>query len=398
MSTRVILFATPDLAYPSGSTVFLRQFAVGLARRGYEVHVLCRSVPQGDGTVQRLTYHPLDMPLDHPVQLDPPVSSQDLGRAVRAYARAASDLLAPATILHSMYATATAMAGAYVARRTGHPHVVTTFGRDLGVGMRDGRYAAMAARTLASATHVVAANAAVAEQAAPLIRSCESRLTQIPMGVDDSLFRRPPDFARARKRIGVEPSRFVVLAVQSAFNEDKRLETVLSALAELDDPEALLVVVGCDDSLGRHRERTLKRLAAGHGISDRILWAGQQPHSELPFYYGAADVLVDARTTSSFSSCVLEAMWASLPVVATEASAASGTVPPEALAEVVPNDDPGRLAVALSSLSQDKSRSRALGRIGRRWIDANGSANSIGGVVKAYAKVYDSALSVGDAP
>jgi glycosyltransferase involved in cell wall biosynthesis len=294
-----------------------------------------------------------------------------------------------------MYATATAMAGAHVARRASIPHVVTTFGRDLGVGRTDERYAAMVARTLASATHVVAANAAVAEQAAPMLRKHNSHLTRIPMGVDDSLFGDPPGFVESRSRIGIDPSRSVVLVVQSAFNEDKRLETVLQALAELNDPEALLVVVGRDDSLGHHRERSLRRLAAGHGVSDRIIWAGQQPHSRLPFYYGAADVLVDARATSSFSSCILEAMWASVPVVATAASAASGTVPPDVLAGVVPTDDAARLGKALSSILHDKRRSRALGRAGWQWITVNGSANSIGGVVEAYGKVYKLALRSG---
>lgn len=392
VAARIILLATPDLAYPSGSTIFATQFATGLARRGQDVHVLCKSVPADGDHGGRLTYHELEISLDHPVQLDPPVSDEDLERAIRAYARAAFDLLAPRTILHSLYATATAMAGARVARRAGIPHVVTTFGRDLGVGRTDARYAAMVAKTLASATHVVAANTAVAEQAAPMLGEPDSRLTQIPMGLDDSLFRDPPSLVESRDRIGIEQGRSVVLAVQSSFNEDKRLETVLEALVRLDDSEALLVVVGCDDSLGCHRERSLRRLAARRGVSDRVVWAGQQPHSRLPLYYGAADVLVDARATSSFSSCVLEAMSASVPVVATAASAASGTVPPDRLAAVVPTDDAPRLAEGLSSILHDKRRSRALGRAGRQWATANGSAGSIGAVVEAYEQVYERAL------
>jgi 1,2-diacylglycerol 3-alpha-glucosyltransferase len=397
VSARIILLATPDLAYPSGSTIFVTQFATGLARRGHEVHVLCGSVPEGNDQEARLTYHALEMPIDHPVQLDPPVSSGNLERAICAYVRAASDLLVPQTILHSMYATVTAMAGACVAQRAGIPHVVTTFGRDLGVGSTDERYAAMVAKTLASATYVVAANAAVAKQAAPMLRKRNSRLTQIPMGVDDSLFRDPPSLVESRHRIGIDPSRSVVLAVQSSFGEDKRLEIVLKALAELDDLGALLLVVGRDDSLDCHRERSLRRLAARRGVSDRVIWAGQQPHSQLPFYYGAADVLADARATSSFSSCILEAMWASTPVVATSASAASGTVPPDLLADVVPTDDTARLAKALSSILDDKRRSMALGRAGQRWLTVHGSPNSIGGVVEAYGKVYRHALSSGAA-
>ena len=232
----------------------------------------------------------------------------------------------------------------------------------------------------------------MAEQAALMLHKNSSPLTQIPMGVDDSLFRDPPGPMESRSRIGIDPSCSVVLVVQSAFNEDKRLETVLGAFAELDDSETLLVVVGRDDSLGCHRSRSLRRLAAGRGVSDRVIWAGQQPHSRLPLYYGAADVLVDARATSSFSSCILEAMWASVPVVATTDSAASGTVPPDLLAGIVPTDDDACLADALSSILNDKRRSRALGHAGRQWITTHGLASSIGGVVEAYEKIYKLAL------
>jgi len=392
---RIVLLATPDLAYPSGSTVFVSQFAKGLAERGHEVHILCRTIPEGCDQKGCLTFHSLDIPLDHPVQLNPSVSDRDLGRAIHSYAHAASNLTGPRTILHSMYATVTAMGGAYAARQANIPHVITTFGRDLGVGRVDERYSAMVAKTLSSATHVVAANAAVAEQAAPLLPKHKLPVTQIPMGVNHLLFGDQPGFVESRNRIGIEASRSVVLVVQSAFNRDKRLEVVLEALAGLNEPKALLVVVGRDDSQDRARERLLLRHALAYGVSDRIIWAGQQQHSLLPFYYGAANVFVDARATCSFSSCILEAMWAAVPVVATAASAASGTVPPDVLAAVVPTDDAPSLSRALSSILLDGRRGMALGRVGRQWIAVKGSANSIDSVVEAYEKVYKRALFSG---
>ena len=196
-----------------------------------------------------------------------------------------------------------------------------------------------------------------------------------------------------RRSLGLAESAEVVLAVQSAFNPDKRLDVLVAAMAGVRArrPQAVLVVVGHDDTAGAHRLQQLKASAALHGVGDAVRFVGQQPHHAIPVYMAAADVFVDPRASSSFSSCAVEAAWAGVPLVLSEASAASGSVDREMVAAVVAVDDAGGFAESVATLLGDAERRRETAAAGVEWARRNQQRTNLDDVARRHLRVYSTA-------
>ena len=98
----------------------------------------------------------------------------------------------------------------------------------------------------------------------------------------------------------------------------KGLDVAVRALAELDDPTAVLVVVGGASGRGRPPRGRAHREAGGR----RWAWPTAcgsptpQPHHMLSTYYRAADVVLVPSRSESFGLVALEAAACGTPVVA----------------------------------------------------------------------------------
>jgi len=92
--------------------------------------------------------------------------------------------------------------------------------------------------------------------------------------------------------------------------ERKGHHLVIEALARL--PAARLVIVG-----GGPERAALQELAVRTGNADRVCFAGELAHAELPPLYRAADALVLASSREGCANVLLEAMACGTPVVAT---------------------------------------------------------------------------------
>jgi D-inositol-3-phosphate glycosyltransferase len=97
----------------------------------------------------------------------------------------------------------------------------------------------------------------------------------------------------------------------------KGLDVAVRALAELDDPTAVLVVVGGPSGADGVRElERVEKLAAALGVAERVRFADPQPHHLLSSYYRAADVVLVPSRSESFGLVALEAAACGTPVVA----------------------------------------------------------------------------------
>ncbi len=139
-----------------------------------------------------------------------------------------------------------------------------------------------------------------------------SKIHMVPAGVDLELFR-PIDQAEARHRVGMDAGN-VILYV-GRIEPLKGLEVLLRAFHLLEDRAGTkLVIVG--GRLGEDTELDrLTSLSHRLGITDMVTFTGSVPHTELPNYYCAADVLVLPSYYESFGLVALEAMACGTPVV-----------------------------------------------------------------------------------
>ena len=138
------------------------------------------------------------------------------------------------------------------------------------------------------------------------------RVRVVPAGVDLDLFV-PMGRQEARRNLGLKESK-IILSV-GRMEPLKGLDILISAFAGLKDiSETRLLIVGGD--LGSDREiKRLRSLTAKLGLSDRITFTGIVQQTELPKYYGAANVFVMPSYYESFGLATLEAMACGTAVV-----------------------------------------------------------------------------------
>jgi D-inositol-3-phosphate glycosyltransferase len=164
---------------------------------------------------------------------------------------------------------------------------------------------------------ILANCSAEAAQLERLYGADPARIEIVPPGVIHAFFspgpRQGARAALARLDLGDGPMLLFVGRIQPL----KGLDVAVRALAALEDPRALLVVVGgASGRDGRSEVERIDKLAATLGVADRIRFTDPQPHHLLSTYYRAADVVLVPSRSESFGLVALEAAACGTPVVA----------------------------------------------------------------------------------
>ena len=145
-----------------------------------------------------------------------------------------------------------------------------------------------------------------------------------PCGVDLNLFR-PRDPRAARRRLGLPVGKPVILYV-GRLDPLKGLDILLRAVARLDDPAGVrLVVVGGDRGSASERER-LEGLVRDLGLDGVVRFIGPVAHRQLPWYFSAATVTVVPSYHESFGLVALESLACGTPVIAARVGGLTRTV------------------------------------------------------------------------
>lgn len=173
----------------------------------------------------------------------------------------------------------------------------------------------------------------------------EHRVRLIPNAVEP---RETPPEPRARPGTRF---RLITMGRLVAWKNVDRTLTVVSHLGN----QVGLVVVGDGPEEGR-----LVALARGLGIEDRVWFAGRVPLGRAFGLLRAADVLVLNSTYEGLPHVVIEAMWAGVPVIATDAGGTAELIEHGATGLLVPPADDGALRDAIQELLADAARRRAL--------------------------------------
>ncbi len=203
------------------------------------------------------------------------------------------------------------------------------------------------------ASKVIAITAALARFQVERVGLPAEKVEVIHYGLDDV-----PAAWGSNPPAGVGPGSRVLLAV-SRLEPQKGIDVAIRALPEIRrrHPEAVLVVLG----EGPQRAE-LEALA--HELDVPVLLPGRVP--DVTAWLGRADLLVHPARWEGFGLALLEAMLASLPVVATNVSSIPEIVADGETGLLVAPDDAPALAAAVSRVLDDsgdygtRGRSRAL--------------------------------------
>jgi glycosyltransferase involved in cell wall biosynthesis len=146
-----------------------------------------------------------------------------------------------------------------------------------------------------------------------------------------------------RRELGLPEG--LVVGVFSRLAEWKGQHVLVKALARL--PGVSCIVVG-DALFGEQAYAvSLGKLVEELGLADRVRFLGQR--SDVPTLMRAVDVMVHPSIDPEpFGRTLVEAMLAGVPVIATDAGAASDILEAGRAGTLVPPNDPDALAVAIS--------------------------------------------------
>jgi glycosyltransferase involved in cell wall biosynthesis len=114
--------------------------------------------------------------------------------------------------------------------------------------------------------------------------------------------------------------------------------------------------------------------------------------TNLRQHLAAADVFVLPSRSEGFSNAIVEAMAASLPVVATNVGGNAEAVNDGISGFLVPSDDPGALSAAILRLLSDPSKARAMGAAGRSLVEERFTVEAM---MNRTASAYSNLLSGG---
>lgn len=148
------------------------------------------------------------------------------------------------------------------------------------------------------------------------------------------------------------------LLMVARFQEQKDHETLLKALAGLSDLNWRLELVGDGPGMDTTREQ-----AGELGIGDRIEFAGQR--LDVPERMERADIYLLISNWEGFPRSIVEAMRASLPVIASDVGGCNESVAEGKTGFLVPRGDVGVLRERLSQLILNPEERRKMGNAGR---------------------------------
>ena len=234
--------------------------------------------------------------------------------------------------------------GLRAAKAIGVPSVVIIGGSDVLLLPRDRRRRLKIQRVLRESSAVLTVSEGL-RQAVIELGTDPARVVTFYQGVDESLFH-PGDSATARRLLSLPTDRRLLLWV-GRMVDVKGLDTLIAAfdLARQRRPELQLLLVGD----GPLRESVLKDIRC-RCLEEHVRLIGPKPHSELPDWYRAADLVLLSSWSEGLPNVLREAVSCGRPFVSTDVGsvreiADSHGAPP--FAELVPSGDAPALAEAI---------------------------------------------------
>ena len=218
-----------------------------------------------------------------------------------------------------------------IARRLGLPAVVMVGGTDILVlGQQRSRRRAIR-RVLDDADAVIA----VSQDLKRALRTWgvpERRVHVVYRGIDAQRFN-PGDRAAARRRLGIEPGKRVVLWV-GHMAPVKGLDVLVDACAAaVERLDFHLYLVGHGSAASN-----LQRRCARLGITSRVTFVGYVAHADLPDWYRAANLLVLPSRSEGVPNVLLESIACGTPFVASRVGGIPEIADPLVDRLVAPND------------------------------------------------------------
>jgi glycosyltransferase involved in cell wall biosynthesis len=240
--------------------------------------------------------------------------------------------------------------------------------------------------TLGRADALCTLSESLAAEVRERLRAPPERIAVIPNGIDAAAAEKAvADCApHARQRLGLSPADLVLASV-GRLHAEKGLPFLLEAFRTFlhEHPRAVLLLAG-DGPEGESLRKQAEALRIAGSV--RFLGTLLSPWELL----AAADIFVLASVYEGMPNALLEAMAASLPVVATAVGAVPEMVEDGSEGLVVSPGDPAALTAALERLAWSADLRKEMGARGRRKA---GQAYSVDKATGKLENLYERLLA-----
>jgi D-inositol-3-phosphate glycosyltransferase len=355
-----------------GMNIYVLELSLELARLGYEVDIFTRrdgELPHVEAVAPGVRLVRIDAGPAEPIAKDRIIGFlPDFAAGMRRFAALQHQ---PYDAVHSHY-WQSGWVGTLVSRALGLPHVVMfhTLGevknrarvteQEPEVRIRHERNIARRATAIVTAS----------EHERGLLQryygADPGRMYTVPCGIDIERFH-PGDRGAARARLGLHPTNPVLLWV-GRLEKLKGVDILIDAVAQLDERDFTLVIVGGDEGAGELKD-DLRAQAMAAGIAGNVRFEGPVAHDQLPAYYIAANVCVVPSYYESFGLVAVEAMACGTPVVASRVGGLVSTVTDGVSGYLIPWRCPEPFAEKLEVLLNNPELAANFSSAARRSVE-----------------------------
>lgn len=138
----------------------------------------------------------------------------------------------------------------------------------------------------------------------------------IPTGIEIDRFYKEnfkkSEILSLRKKLSIQDTDFVVLFV-GRLGQEKSVDMLIDSERDIikKHPNVKLLIVGDGPDMD-----LFKNMVKEYQLENHVIFTGKVPYDDIPLYYGISDVFATASQTETQGLTVIEAMAASLPVLA----------------------------------------------------------------------------------
>lgn len=195
------------------------------------------------------------------------------------------------------------------------------------------------------------------------LKFLDRKITIIENSVDTSMYNPNIDYGKTRKELGLNTENSVIVTV-GRLNKEKGHRFLLEAAHDVIRafPDAVFLIVGKGPL-----EVELKNMAKELGLSKNVIFTGF--FKDLPKILKLMDIFVLPSVSEGVPVCLLEAMAAGKPVIATNVGGVPEIVHHEKTGLVIESRNVHGLAKAIILLLEDKEKAKELGEKGQAFIN-----------------------------
>lgn len=344
-----------------GMSVYIREFARELGRRGHQVDVYTRIHDSLHDQVIELGEHTR---LIHLKAGNGEEQKLELYFHLDTFAHHLENFRKQNGIqydlIHSHY-WLSGLAGKRLQQWWGIPHIIGfhTLGavkNAIGIGEHESEVRIRGERELVKDCHrMIASTERGKEELIEYYDASPEAIRVIPCGVNLDLFR-PIKKEVARSYLGLNGGD--ILLFVGRIVPLKGIDHLLKAITYLEKKQNIRVIVIGGNEQSQEEIKKLKNLSEDLHISKSITFLGLVKQDILPFFYSAADLCVVPSYYESFGLVLLESLACGTPVIATKVGGAKGVIRDGETGYVLESNDPSHLAdkisLSLSTLKREE--------------------------------------------